>query len=113
MKAKNEVDMTTGKMLGKILFFAIPLMLSGILQLFYNAVNIVVVGRFSGSQYLAAVGSTSSLNSLIVNFFLGLSVGSSVIAARYFGSKDFKGFSRVMHTSIVISVLSGIVVGIV
>ena len=106
---KTQINMTEGKMLPKILLFAIPLMLSGMLQLFYNAADIAVVGRFAGEQPLAAVGSTSSLNNLLVCIFLGISVGSNVIAARTYGAKDFDAFSRNLHTSVVVSLIGGII----
>ena len=78
MKNKSyEMDMCNGPLFGKILLFAVPLMLSGILQLLFNAADIVVVGRFAGSQALAAVGSTSSLINLLINVFVGLSVGAN------------------------------------
>ena len=86
MKNKSyEMDMCNGPLFGKILLFAVPLMLSGILQLLFNAAAIVVVGRFAGSQALAAVGSTSSLINLLINVFVGLSVGANVLVARYYG----------------------------
>lgn len=107
-KDKSQIDMTAEGILGKILLFSIPLMLSGILQLFYNAADIIVVGRFAGENALAAVGSTSSLNNLLVNLFLGLSVGSNVIAARTYGAKDYEAFSRNLHTSVVVSVIAGL-----
>lgn len=106
---KTQINMTEGKMLPKILLFAIPLMLSGMLQLFYNAADIAVVGRFAGEQPLAAVGSTGSLNNLLVCIFLGISVGSNVIAARTYGAKDFDAFSRNLHTSVVVSLIGGII----
>ncbi len=112
MARKNEINMTEGKMLGKILQFTIPLMLSGMLQLFYNAADIIVVGRFAGEQALAAVGSTSSLNNLLVCIFVGLSVGSNVIAARSYGGKDYDAFSRNMHTSVVVSIIGGFITAI-
>lgn len=104
-----EIDMCNGPLLGKILRFSIPLMLSGILQLLFNAADIVVVGQFSGSDALAAVGSTGSLNNLIVNIFLGLSIGSSVLVARYYGAQDWRNVQEVVHTSMLLSVLAGIV----
>ena len=83
MKKSYEIDMTSGPLLGKILLFSIPLMLSGILQLLFNAADIIVVGRFAGSGALAAVGSTSSLINLLINVFVGLSVGVNVLAVSY------------------------------
>ena len=87
MKKSYEIDMTSGPLLGKILLFSIPLMLSGILQLLFNAADIIVVGRFAGSGALAAVGSTSSLINLLINVFVGLSVGVNVLVARYYGPR--------------------------
>lgn len=79
---KYTIDMTTGPILGKLLRFILPLALSGMLQLFYNAADIIVVGRYAGSTSLAAVGSTGALVNLLVNLFVGLSVGASVISTR-------------------------------
>ena len=73
----------------KIIIFSIPLMLSGIMQLLFNAADIVVVGRFSGSESLAAVGSTSSLINLLINLFIGISVGANVVVGRYYGARDY------------------------
>lgn len=87
---KYEIDMTQGPLLRKILRFALPLMLSGMLQLLFNAADTVVVGRFAGSDSLAAVGTTGSLINLIVNLFMGFSVGANVLVARYYGSQDAK-----------------------
>ena len=83
-KASYEIDMVNGPLFGKILRFSIPLMLSGILQLLFNAADIIVVGQFTGSHAMAAVGSTGSLNNLIINIFIGLSTGSSVLMAMYY-----------------------------
>ena len=83
-----EIDMCSGPLMGKLLLFSIPLMLSGILQLLFNAADIIVVGQFAGDSSLAAVGSTSSLISLLVNFFLGISVGTNVLAARARGANQ-------------------------
>ena len=82
-----EIDMCSGPILGKVLVFALPLMLSGVLQLLFNAADIIVVGRFAGSQSLAAVGSTGALINLLINVFIGLSVGVNVLVAKYYGSK--------------------------
>ena len=81
MKKSYEIDMVNGPLLGKMLLFAVPLMLSGVLQLLFNAADIIVVGQFSGSQALAAVGSTSALINLLVNVFMGLSIGANVLTA--------------------------------
>lgn len=109
MKKSNEIDMTTGPLISKILVFSIPLMISGILQLLFNAADIIVVGQFVGPQAMAAVGSTGSLNNLIVNIFLGLSIGSSVLMARYYGAHNKEGIKDLVHTSILLSTVSGLV----
>lgn len=106
---KYEMDMCSGPFLGKILMFYIPLMLSGILQLLFNAADIVVVGQFAGSDALAAVGSTSSLINLLVNLFIGLSVGANVLVARFYGAGQKKELSEMVHTAILTSIVSGIV----
>ena len=105
---KYEIDMCNGPLLGKIILFYVPLMLSGILQLLFNAADIVVVGRFAGDEALAAVGSTSSLINLLVNVFIGLSVGANVLVSRYFGARQKEELSDMVHTSILTSLLSGI-----
>lgn len=110
MKKQNksyEMDMCNGPLLGKILLFAIPLMLSGVLQLFFNAADIIVVGRFAGHQALAAVGSTGSLINLLVNVFIGLSVGTNVLVARYYGAKKETQVSETVHTSVLTSIVCG------
>ncbi len=113
-KKHYEIDMTSGKFLKKIILFCIPLMLTGILQLLYNAADLIVVGKFSDEpNALGAVGSTGALINLIVNLFMGLSVGSNVLCARRFASKDNEGLSRAVHTAITVSVVTGIVLGIV
>lgn len=111
-KKSYEIDMCTGPLLGKMLVFAIPLMLSGILQLLFNAADIIVVGKFTGSTALAAVGSTSSLINLLINVFIGLSVGSNVLIARFYGARQEKEVSDTVHTAITLSLLSGIFLSI-
>ncbi len=106
---KYEIDMCSGPFVKKILIFYIPLMLSGVLQLLFNAADIVVVGRFAGSSALAAVGSTSSLINLMVNFFMGLSIGVNVLVARYFGAGQKKELSEMVHTAILTSIVSGVI----
>lgn len=113
---KYEIDMCNGPLFSKIMVFSIPLMLSGILQLLFNAADIVVVGQFAGNEALAAVGSTSSLINLIVNIFMGLSIGANVMVARYYGADQKKELDDMVHTAILTSIVSGIVlifVGIV
>ena len=82
------MDMCTGPLLKKLLIFAVPLILSGVLQLLFNAADIVVVGKFAGSHALAAVGSTGALINLFTNVFIGFSIGTNVLVAQYFGAKD-------------------------
>ena len=116
MARKYEMDMTTGALLPKIIRFSIPLMLSSLLQLLYNAADVVVVGRFVGDTALAAVGSTGSLIALITNVFMGLSIGTGVLVAQYFGAGDDEHMEQVVHTSIAVGLLGGAfltVVGIV
>jgi len=111
--ARFEMDMTTGALLPKVLMFSGPLILTGILQLLYNAADIVVVGRFAGAQALAAVGSTGSLINLLVNVFMGLSVGASVVIARAYGAGDFNAVRTGVHTAITVACIAGVVVGII
>ena len=107
-KGSYEIDMTNGPLLGKIVKFAVPLALSGVLQLLFNAADMVVAGRFAGSQALAAVGSTGALNMLIVNLFIGLSVGVNVLVARYYGSGQAGELNDTVHTAILTSLISGL-----
>lgn len=106
------MDMCNGPLLGKIIIYSIPMILSGILQLLYNAADVIVVGRYTGSTALAAVGSTGSLTNLLVNLFMGLSVGTSVTVAQFYGAGDWKKVTRTVHTSIAASIICGIFVGI-
>lgn len=108
MFGKNkEIDMVNGPLAGKILIFAIPLMCSSILQLLFNAADVVVVGRFAGDNSLAAVGSTSSLINLIIQLFVGLSVGANVIAAKNIGEGQKRNVRTVVHTAVASSLVSG------
>lgn len=105
---KYEMDMCNGPLFKKIMVFSLPLMLSGVLQLLFNAADIVVVGRFAGSEALAAVGSTSSLINLLVNVFMGLSIGANVMVARYYGAGQQKELDEMIHTAVLTSIVSGI-----
>jgi len=107
----HTMDMTKGPITKKIILFSIPIILSGILQLLYNAADVIVVGRCSGKESLAAVGSTGSLVSLFTNLFIGLSSGACVTLARYIGMKDKDASSKTVHTSITLALFSGIIVG--
>lgn len=113
MRKRFEMDMCNGPLLKKVWIFSIPLMLSGVLQLLFNMVDMVVVGRFVSSDALAAVGSTGSMVNLIVNLFMGLSVGAGVVVAQRFGASDTSGVSDTVHTSMLFSVIGGTVVGII
>lgn len=112
-KAKYTMDMTTGPILGNLLKFILPLALSSILQLLYNAADVIVVGRWTGSTALAAVGSTGALTTLMTNLFIGLSVGASVVVSHCEGAGDGKGVSEATHTAMLISIIAGVFVGIV
>ena len=113
VKQKKKVDMLSGPLFKKIVLFSIPLALSGILQLLFNAADQIVVGQFAGTESLAAVGSTASLINLIVNLFIGLSVGSNVLIAKSIGEKNYDRAERAVHTGILVGFVSGIFVLIV
>ena len=97
----------------KLISFSLPLMLSGILQLMFNAVDIIVVGRFSGSQALAAVGSTSALINVFTNLFIGISLGANVLTARFYAAGREKEVSETVHTAITLALVSGIIMALV
>ena len=107
-KNKYEIEMCNGTIMDKLISFAIPLMVSGILQLMFNAVDIIVVGRFSGSQALAAVGSTTALINMFINFFIGISLGANVLAARFYAAGKHKEMSETVHTAITLALISGV-----
>ena len=109
MKKSYEINMCEGPILGKVLIFSIPLMLSGILQLLFNAADVIVVGRFAGSQSLAAVGSTSALINLLINVFMGFSVGVNVLVARYYGGRKERDVSETVHTAVTLSLVCGLI----
>lgn len=112
-KSKYEIDMCSGSLMDKLISFALPLMLSGILQLMFNAVDLIVVGRFSGSQALAAVGSTTALIAVFTNLFIGVSQGTNVLAARFYASQQEEKLSETVHTSIWLALVSGLVMAAV
>ena len=111
-RKKYEIDMCNGPLLSKILAYSVPLIASGILQLLFNAADMVVAGRFAGSVALGAVGATSSLINLLINVFIGMSVGSNVLVAHFFGANRAKELGQTVHTSIALSLISGVVLGI-
>ena len=110
---KYEIDMCNGSIMDKLISFSLPLMLSSILQLMFNAVDIIVVGRFSGSQALAAVGSTTALINIFTNLFIGISLGANVLAARYYAAGRNKEMSETVHTAITLALISGVVMAFV
>lgn len=93
-----EMDMCNGPLFPKIVAFAVPLILSGILQLLFNAADIIVVGHFAGRESLAAVGSTTALINLMINVFVGLSIGANVLVAQYSGAQKWKDLEETVHT---------------
>jgi len=109
---KHEVDMCNGPLFPKIVAFFIPVMLSNVLQIVYNAADQLIVGRFAGSRALAAVGSTSSLINLLVCLLIGLSVGVSSVVARNFGAGNKRSLNRAAHTSVLVSIICGAALGI-
>ncbi len=110
---RNSIDMCSGPILPKLLQLVVPLMISSVLQLLFHAADIIVVGNFGSENSLAAVGSTGSLVNLLTNLFLGLSVGSNVLAARYIGARDKKSLSTTVHTAICLSLIGGAVLTVI
>ncbi|MBQ8525939.1 MAG: MATE family efflux transporter [Clostridia bacterium] len=109
MKGRRyELDMSQGSILKNVFLFAIPLILGNFLQLMYNAADIIVVGRWAGSTAMASVGATGSVNNLIISVFVGLSVGVSVVVSKSYGSKDYEGIHRSVHTAVLLSFFVGI-----
>ena len=106
---KAKLDMTHGPLLGKLIIFTIPIILSGVLQLLFNAADVIVVGRFAGEASLAAVGSTGSLINLMTNLFIGMSVGANVCAAQFYGGGQYKDVKKTVHTSTAFSIICGVV----
>ena len=107
MSKKYEMDMTTGMIMPKVITFALPLMAASVLQLLFNAADIVVVGRFVSPQAMAAVGSTGSLVNLIIQLFVGFSIGVNVCVGKYYAAKRQEDMSDTIHTSILVSVIFG------
>lgn len=109
MRKSNSIDMLNGPLFSKILLFSIPLMLSSILQLLFNAADIIVVGQFTGSDAIAAVGATTALINLLVNLFVGVSIGTSVIVGKYLGARDYDNVEKSVHASIYFALISGFI----
>ena len=114
-KQRQKTAMTEGPFKKKILLFALPIMLSGLLQLFYNSADLIIVGRLSADyeKAQAAVSSTSSLIHLIINLVMGFSVGINVSCARRLGAKNEEGVFKVVHTAVMLAIVSGVVVGVI
>ncbi|MBQ9757201.1 MAG: hypothetical protein IJW15_02130 [Clostridia bacterium] len=104
-------DLTEGPITKKFVFFIVPIILSGFLQQLYNTADTMVVGRFAGDTALAAVGSTVALTNLILNLFIGLSVGANVVCARHFGAGDKESLQKAIHTSVALAIISGFFFG--
>ena len=111
-KSKYQMDMCRGPLRKQIITFAVPLVFTGLLQIFFHAADLMVIGRFASYRALAAVGSTGSLTMLIINVFLGISIGTNVLVARYLGEKNRKEVSRTVHTAIFAALFGGVVLGI-
>lgn len=105
----SKIDMTHGPLLGKLIIFTIPIILSGVLQLLFNAADVIVVGRFAGEASLAAVGSTNSLINLMTNLFIGMSVGANVCAAQFYGAGQLDDVKKTVHTSTAFSLICGVI----
>ncbi|WP_044958783.1 MATE family efflux transporter [Butyrivibrio sp. WCD2001] len=115
---KYEIDMTKGALLPKILLFSIPLIISSVLQLLFNAADIVVVGQFAGDDTLgancvAAIGSTGSVINMLLSVFMGLSVGVNVLAARYFAARQKKEMEETVHTTVALALIGGIIIAVI
>ncbi len=109
---RNEMDMTTGPLMGKLVAYAVPVVITGILQLLFNAADVIVVGRYAGRTALAAVGSTTSLINLIVNLFMMISIGVNVAVARYYGAHEPVEVNKTVSTAMTMSVIIGVFVGV-
>ncbi len=113
IRSSHSIDMCSGSIAKKMIIFTLPLMLSGILQLLFNAADVIVVGKFAGDASLAAVGSTTSLINLTTNLFIGLSVGANVLTANYYAAGKESDLENTVHTSMTLSVISGIFLTII
>ncbi len=108
---KHEIQMTEGPFLKKIIVFLIPLILTGLLQCFYNAADLAIVGQFRGQIALAAVGSTGALTNLVLGLFMGLSVGAGVVVAHHLGALEYDRVRRTVHSAVLLAAILGVVVG--
>lgn len=113
LKKSYEIDMCSGPLLSRILLFSFPLICSGVLQLLFNAADIIIVGRATGSHSMAAVGATTSLIGLLVNFFIGISVGANVLIARFCGGNEYQDAQETVQTSLVTSLTGGCILSVI
>lgn len=109
-RSSHRMDMTEGPLFSQIIRFTVPLFFTLILQLMFNAADLIVIGRFAAHEAMAAVGATSSLIHMIINIFFGLAIGTNVVAANAYGAKDQSLLSRTTHTSMVVAVVGGVLV---
>ncbi|MGN0907648.1 MAG: MATE family efflux transporter [Bullifex sp.] len=109
---KNSMDMINGPITSSIIRFAVPMLLSGLLQILFNAADTIVVGRFAGHTSMAAIGATASITNLLVNLFMGLSIGVNVVVARNIGMKDGEKVDMAVHTAVALSVISGVALSV-
>ena len=112
-KEKRKIDFTQGKVLKNLIIFSLPIAFASLLQMLFNAVDVAVVGRFAGNDAQASVGATTSLVHLIVNLFVGISIGANVVMANAYGAKNEDAQQRVTHTAFATSLLSGFLVLII
>lgn len=113
MTVSKGLDMCNGPIFSKLLLYSLPLAATGVLQLLYNAADLVVVGRFTGDNALAAVGATTALVNMITSLFLGLSVGVTAVVARHDGADDNEKMQKSIHTAMTLSIISGIIVMVI
>ena len=113
MSKTRIIDMTRGPLFHNIISYTIPIMLTGFLQLLFNAADLIIVGQFCGSISVAAVGATGAITNLIVNLFIGLSVGTGVAVAQALGAEDNKKVHRAIHTAIPTALVGGVILTIV
>ncbi len=105
---KTGVDLTQGPILKKMILFAVPVLLTNLMQQLYNAADIMIIGQFADKTALAAVGATAALTNLIVNLFVGFAAGSNVVCARCYGAHNTQALSRAVHTSFMLAIVLGI-----
>ena len=110
-RLKKTVDMTEGPFFKKMVTFAIPLIITGLLQCFYNAADLIIVAQYRTEIAVAAIGSTGALTNLVLGLFMGLSVGAGVSVAHYIGAKEMNEVKKVVHTSLILSAILGVVIG--